>query len=76
MNFKVDYPEFASIEPHIRKARLERSVAVSHALVAAGASIFRGLKKLGALMDRGYLAERDRRAIEADAFLKRAVPRF
>jgi hypothetical protein len=76
MDFRKDYPEFAAIESHIRRARIERSVAVSQALVAAGAGIVRGLKRLASSMGRGLEAERDRRAIESDAFLKRSVPRY
>jgi hypothetical protein len=76
MNFKEKYPDFAAIETQIRHARAERSLAVSQAFLRAGESIVRGTKKLFAAMGDGYLAERDRRAIEADAFLKRSVPRY
>jgi hypothetical protein len=76
MDFIKDYPEYAVIERQIRKARVERAVAVSHALVAGGESIVRGLKKLAASLGKGVEAERDRRAVEADAFLKRSVPRY
>lgn len=76
MDFQKDYPEYAAIEAHIRRARIERSVAISHALVAAGESIVRGLKRLAASLGKGIEAERDRRAVESDAFLKRSVPRY
>ncbi|HUP31051.1 MAG TPA: hypothetical protein VM122_12815 [Usitatibacter sp.] len=76
MDFKNEYPEYAVIEQHIRRARIERSVAVSHALIAAGESIVRGLKRLAASLGSNLEAERDRRAVEADAFLKRSVPRY
>ena len=76
MDFKRDYPEYAVIEEHIRRARIERAVVVSHALVAAGASIVRGLKRLATSVGGNLEAERDRRAVEADAFLKRSVPRY
>lgn len=76
MDFKEKYPEFAAVETHIRRARAERAVAISHALVSAGESVVRGLKKLFETMGQGYLEERDRRAIEADSFLKRSVPRY
>jgi hypothetical protein len=76
MNFKEKYPEFAAIEAQIHRARAERSVAISHALVSAGTSFVRGMKKVFASLGQGYQQERDRRAIEADAFLKRSVPKY
>ena len=67
--------DFAVIEGHIRRARIERSVAVSQMFVPAGEAIGRGLRRLSDALARGLEAERDRRAVEADAFLKRSVPR-
>ena len=67
--------DFAVIEGHIRRARIERSVAVSQMFVQAGEAIGRGLRRLSDALARGLEAERDRRAVEADAFLKRSVPR-
>ena len=68
--------DFATIEAHIRRARIERSVAVAQSLVAAGEALGRGLRNLYEAVGRGLEAERDRRAVEADAFLKRSVPRY
>ena len=76
MDIKRDYPDFAAVEPHIRRARLERSLAVSQALAGAALAMGRGFRKLGHAMDQGLAVERDRRAIEADSFLKRSVPRY
>jgi hypothetical protein len=76
MSFKDTYPEYASIEHHIRRARAERSVAIAHALAGLVVIIGRGLKRLASITSSGLAAERDRRAIEADAFLKRSVPRY
>ena len=76
MNFKNEYPDYAVIEAHIRRARAERSVAVAHALVGAVEAVIRGGKRIAASLGRGLEAERDRRAIESDAFLKRSVPRY
>lgn len=76
MNFSERYPTFAAIEKQVRLARAERSVAVSHALVNAIESVLGGMKRLAASFGQGNLAERDRSAIEADSFLKRAVPRY
>lgn len=74
-SFKSDYPDFAVIEGHIRRARVERAVALSHAFVSAGEALGRGLRRLAEVFNRNLNAELDRRAIEADAFLKRSVPR-
>ena len=76
MDFKDEYPEYAAIEGHIRKAHALRAVVISHAIVAAIESVVRGLKSLGNAMGKGYAAERERRIIETDAFLKRSVPRY
>jgi hypothetical protein len=74
MDFKTQYPDFASIENHIRRARAERSVAVAHWIVGLIEAIGRGFRKFG---DGPFVAAAsDRRAIEADAFLKRSVPKY
>ena len=75
MNTNANNTDFRTIEAHIRRARLERSVAVAQSLVAVGEAIGRGLRALFSAVGRGLEAERDRRAIEADSFLKRSVPR-
>lgn len=76
MDFKDKYPEYAAIEGHIRKAHAERAVVISHAIVAAIEAVVRGLKSLGKSLREGYAVERGRRAIEADPFLKRSVPKY
>ena len=76
MNFKDKYPDFAAIEGHIHAARIERAVYLSQVIVAAVQATIDGLKRLGAFAARNVEAERDRRSIEADAFLKRSVPRY
>ena len=75
-SFKETYPEYAAIEHHIRRARAERSVAIAHAIAGFVEVAGRGFKKLADIMGSGLAAERDRRAIEADAFLKRSVPKY
>ena len=76
MSFKHDYPDFGAIEIHIRRAHAERQVyiatAIANGIFAVAKGTVRLLKSLGA----GVAAERDRRAIEADAFLKRSVPKY
>ncbi len=76
MNFKDQYPDFASIEHHIRRAHAERAVAIAAMLSSLIAKVGKGLKRLVDATGSGLAAERDRRAIEADAFLKRSVPRY
>ena len=75
MDFKTEYPEFAVIERQIRIARAERAAAIGALLARGTLATFRGLKQLGTVFSRGLEAERDRRAIEADTFLRRSVPR-
>jgi hypothetical protein len=76
MDIKRDYPEFAAIEAHIRRAHAERSVVIAGLIASATFSVIRGFKTLGEVMGRGLAAERDRRAIEADTFVKRWVPKY
>jgi hypothetical protein len=76
MDFKRAYPEFAPVEEHIQRARAQRSVYLAHFIASFIAGIGSGLKKLAESFSDGLAAERDRRAIEADAFLRRSVPRY
>lgn len=77
MNFKEKYPDFATIETHIRAARVERAVYLSQAIVGGIQAVVEGVKKLAGFAARNVEAERDRRSIEAaGAFLKRSVPRY
>ena len=76
MDFKDSYPDFATIEAHIRKARAERSVAIAQYFAQGVLAIGRGLRSLARSMGTGLSAERDRRAVEADSFLKRSVPKY
>ena len=46
MSFKHEYPDYAVIEAHIRRARIERSVVVSQMIVDAITGVGRGLKWL------------------------------
>jgi len=76
MSFKDTYPQYAAIEAHIRHARVERSVAIAALLTDAILAVGRGFKRLVNATGTGIAADRDRHAIEADAFLKRSVPRY
>jgi hypothetical protein len=46
MDFKTAYPDYVAIEEHIRRARVERSLAIAHFLANAVDSAIRGLKRL------------------------------
>ena len=74
MDIKTTYPEYAPIEEHIRRARIERSVAIAHAIAGLVDAIVRGTRKLADSMSAVNAAEADRRAIAIDPFLQRAVP--
>ena len=50
MDFKNSYPDFAAIEAHIRRARVERSVAIAQFLADALVGTWRGLKKVGTML--------------------------
>jgi hypothetical protein len=76
MNFKEKYPDFAAIESQVRRARVERAIYLSQAIIAGVQAVIGGVKRLGIVAARGVEAERDRRAVQADAFLKRSVPRY
>ena len=76
MSFKDTFPDFVAIEKHIQRAHAQRSLAIAQAIANFTVFVGRGIRKMGELMGRGLAAERDRRAIEADSFLKRAVPKY
>ena len=76
MDFKKAYPEFAAVEDQIHRAHVERSVYLAHLIADFIQSASRGFRKAAGSMGDGLAAERDRRAVEADAFLKRSVPRY
>jgi hypothetical protein len=50
MDFKNSYPDFAAIEAHIRRARVERSVAIAQFLADGIVGSWRGLKNIGAAL--------------------------
>ena len=75
MDFKTRYPDFASVEQQILDAKAERSVAIAQGLIHVWEAAERGLARLGKALGAALAAERDKRAIEADTFVKRWVPR-
>jgi hypothetical protein len=76
MNIRNDYPEFTAIEDHIRRAQAERSLYLAHLIANGIDSMVRGTRRLFANLGRGLQADWEKRAIEADSFLKRSVPRY
>ena len=50
MDFKNSYPEYAAIEAHIRRARIERSVAIAHYIVEGIHATLKGLRKARAAL--------------------------
>jgi hypothetical protein len=46
MSFKDSYPDYAAIEGHIRKARVERSLAIAQIIADVIGDSIGGLKKL------------------------------
>ena len=76
MDFRTEYPDYAAIQDHIRRARAERAVAIATWLSGAVLAVSGGIKRLVESTATGLATERDRRAIESDAFLKRSVPKY
>ena len=66
MGFATNHPDFATIERHIRAARVERSVYIAEAIAS-------GLAALGRLFARADTAEQERRHIAAEPFLRRSI---
>jgi len=75
-NLEFDFPQYADVQDHIRRARLERSVYLAEAFATLVHRAALAVKALAARMSEGLAAENDRRAIEADVFLKRSVGRY
>ena len=79
MSFKEKYPDYVSIEEYVRRARLERSIAIGNLVADAVVATWSLMKKVAdTLVDAFHsneAAEHDRQAIEANTFLKRSVPR-
>ncbi len=73
MSFKDDYPDFAKVEHHIRRAHAFRAVYLADALTDVIAGFNRGLRNL---LSSGSRRTAELRAIESDPFLKRSVPKY
>jgi hypothetical protein len=75
-SFTDKYPEYATIESHIRRAHAERSVAIAHMIASAVDSAARGLKLVGSMFTRGLPAERNLHALEVDALFRKSAPKY
>ena len=75
-NFTEKYPEYTSIEAHIRRAHAERSIAVAHMIASAVEAAARGLKRVGNVFTKGVEAERNLHALEVDALFRKASPKY
>ena len=76
MTTKTKTSDFAPIQAHIERFGLQHIADVtqgfSDAVRNAALAFRRATKRLTAAMERGYSAELDARAIEADAFMRRS----
>jgi hypothetical protein len=68
--------EYASIEAHIRRARLERTVAVAKLFADGSDALGRGVSRVVGAVLGGFANARDARTIEADVLLKRPLPHY
>lgn len=76
MDFKDTYSDYAVIEKQIRQARIERSVVVGTLFAEGGVALVNAVRRITEGFTRGLDAQRASRSIEADAFLRRSVPRY
>jgi hypothetical protein len=56
MSFKDSYPDYIAIEEHIRRARVERSLAIAQMLAGAVSATWNGMKRVGAFVGRLHSA--------------------
>jgi hypothetical protein len=75
MNKPYSYPDFATIESHIQRARLERAVALSQMLAAGVDAAMRGLRAVKTSLEANFHAVMHR-TISSDALARRSVPRY
>ena len=73
--FSKRYPEYASVEELIRNAHAERSVAIAHMIAVAADKAIRLVERLIGSLGDNLQAEHERRLIDADSFLRRAIHR-
>jgi len=64
MDNKRDYPTYEVVEEHIRRARIERSVALGNFIAGIVHGALRGLVGVGHLLQRGMQPAPRRRSLE------------
>ena len=74
MDFKTEFPEYACVEEHIRRAHAERAVAVASLIAHAIDATVRGFKQLRAGLAYGVRLERDIHAMQVDALFRKSLP--
>jgi hypothetical protein len=67
--------DYESIEAHIRRAHLERSVATAKVFADGADALGRGVSRVVGAILGSFANARDARTIEADALLQRKVIR-
>ena len=65
MDFRNEYPDYAEIGALVRRARLERSVAVAELIAGAVYATGGGLRRIARAIAAGFANERWHRAMEA-----------
>jgi hypothetical protein len=80
MSSKDIRSDFIPIQEHIDRFGLGHTADVAQEIADVArvvtVALGRAWKRFGAAMERGYIAELDRRAVESDAFLRRSAPRY
>jgi quinol monooxygenase YgiN len=66
MRFSQQYPDFAAIEAHVQRARVQRSVAIAQMIAD-------GLEAIARAFTGNEKAEADRRHVAAEPFLRRSI---
>ena len=74
-DFSKRHPEYASVEELIRNAHAERSVAIAHMIAVAADKAIRVVERLISWLGDTLQARHERRLIDADSFLRRALHR-
>jgi hypothetical protein len=67
--------EYKSIEAHIRRAHIERSMVMGRMFAYAADALWNGVSRTARAVANGFSAARDARTVEADALLNRLVVR-
>ena len=77
MNNTYNRPDFAVIEAHIRRARIQRAVVVSQLLVDGIAAVVRGVRALKASVESHFRGvDATPRAMASGSLAGRSVSRY